>query len=70
MTGCRATIPGGSDYPGTMRTVLPVWLFLAGLLAAAELSTAEKIKQGHSRHGEQFDEGPRERPWEMPAIGR
>ena len=45
-------------------------LLLANLLAAAELSTAEKIKQGHSRHGEQFDEGPRERPWEMPAIGR
>jgi peroxiredoxin len=40
------------------------------LLAAEELSPAAKIKQGHSRHGEEFDQGPRERPWEMPAIGK
>lgn len=41
------------------------------LLSAAELSPSEKIKQGHSRHGDKFDEGPRAKPWEMmPGIGR
>lgn len=45
-------------------------LFLPVIAFAAELTPADKIKQGHSRHGEQFDQGPRERPWEMPGIGK
>jgi len=35
-----------------------------------DLSASDKIKQGHSRHGESFDTGPRSRPWEMKDIGR
>jgi peroxiredoxin len=30
----------------------------------------ERFKRGHSAHGEAFDTGPRERPWEMEGIGR
>ena len=54
-----------------LRYALVATLPLAILHAAeAELSPADKIKQGHSRHGEQFDQGPRARPWEMPGIGK
>ncbi|MBM3795435.1 MAG: hypothetical protein FJW31_15530 [Acidobacteria bacterium] len=53
------------------RFILAAAVFLAAAGAsAAELTPAEKIKQGHSRHGESFDEGPRARPWEMPDIGK
>lgn len=31
---------------------------------------AEVWKQGHSRHGEAFDVGPREKPWVMSGIGK
>ena len=34
-----------------------------------QLTPSDKIKQGHSRHGDAFDTGPRERPWVMPGIG-
>jgi peroxiredoxin len=31
---------------------------------------AETWKQGHSRHGEAYDSGPREKPFEMEGIGK
>jgi len=43
------------------------------LLASQGLSAQtveEKWKQGHSRHGEAFDVGPREKPWAMEGIGK
>ena len=33
-------------------------------------SPAEKYKQGHSRHGDAFNTGPREKPWQMEGIGK
>ncbi|MBK5291171.1 MAG: hypothetical protein JJE04_05785 [Acidobacteriia bacterium] len=36
----------------------------------SQLTTSDKIKQGHSRHGAAFDTGPRARPWAMPEIGK
>ncbi len=35
-----------------------------------KLNAAETWKQGHSRHGEAFDIGPREKPWVMSGIGK
>jgi peroxiredoxin len=49
-------------------TRLVVTVCLA-VLAAAQ-SPADRYKQGHSRHGEAFDSGPRTRPAEMSDIGR
>jgi len=37
-------------------------------LAAAQ--PAAKYRQGHSHMGEGFNEGPRQKPWEMPGIGK
>src|SRR5262245_26013030 len=34
------------------------------------VSPAEAWKRGHSRHGEAFDAGPREKPWVMEGIGK
>src|SRR5204863_1232113 len=31
-------------------------------------STLEKYKQGHSKHGEAYDVGPREKPWVMEGL--
>jgi len=33
------------------------------------LSPEKRFKMGHSVHGEAFDRGPREKPWEMEGIG-
>ncbi|MBM3810786.1 MAG: redoxin domain-containing protein [Acidimicrobiia bacterium] len=49
-----------------MRYLLLVLTLTAGLCQ----QTADKIKQGHSRHGEAFDSGPRARPWEMKGTGQ
>ena len=35
-----------------------------------KLNAAEAWKQGHSRHGEAFDSGPREKPWVIENIGK
>ncbi len=35
-----------------------------------KLNAAETWKQGHSRHGEAYDTGPREKPWLMDGIGK
>jgi peroxiredoxin len=32
-------------------------------------NTAKYARMGHSKHGEAFDEGPRQRPWKMEGIG-
>jgi len=37
-------------------------------VADHQLSPQEKYKQGHSRHGEAYDEGPREKPWPMEGL--
>lgn len=34
------------------------------------LNPAEKYKQGHSRHGDAYNTGPREKPWVMEGIGK
>ena len=41
---------------------------LSTLSAAAQ--TEDKVKQGHSRHGDAFDIGPRQKPWVIEGIGR
>jgi peroxiredoxin len=38
-------------------------------LAAQSTTDAVLAKLGHSQHGESFDTGPREKPWEMTGIG-
>jgi peroxiredoxin len=44
----------------------------AGLRAQGDAdqkqSPQEKYKQGHSRHGEAYDVGPREKPWPMEGL--
>lgn len=59
------------------RTVHPLVVVLVSALAApasaqtpAAPSAAERHKEGHSKLGEAFDEGPRERPSKMDGIGR
>jgi peroxiredoxin len=42
--------------------------FLSTLPARAQ--TEDKVKQGHSRHGDAFDTGPRQKPWVIEGIGR
>jgi peroxiredoxin len=49
--------------------LLPVLACCAQAAEDKDLSPADKIKQGHSRHGNAFDSGPRERPYEMKDIG-
>jgi tetratricopeptide (TPR) repeat protein len=48
-------------------------LFAAALLvvplAAQSLSDTVLARIGHSQHGDAFDTGPREKPWEMAGIG-
>ena len=52
------------------RFLLALVLCFAATAAENEaLSPAEKIKQGHSRHGQAFDSGPREKPYLMKDIG-
>jgi peroxiredoxin len=53
-------------------------LLLSALLTSASAqqsgdnkqNPAETWKQGHSRHGEAYDSGPREKPFEMEGIGK
>lgn len=51
-------------------------LIVLCLSVAAQTSSSDKLnpaetwKQGHSRHGEAFDIGPREKPWVMENIGK
>lgn len=52
-----------------LRITAGISLSLLAAAAEAELSPAEKIKQGHSRHGSAFDSGPREKPWLIKDIG-
>lgn len=33
-------------------------------------NAAKYARMGHSKHGEAFDEGPRQRPWKMEGIGK
>ncbi|MFO0177274.1 MAG: cell envelope integrity protein TolA, partial [Planctomyces sp.] len=37
--------------------------------APAEAAKAEPVKEGHSVHGEVFNEGPRQAAWLMPGMG-
>src|SRR5271169_3207050 len=41
----------------------------APFLAAQSPSPLAAYKLGHSFHGESFDSGPRQKPWEMAGIG-
>ncbi|MFN7932877.1 MAG: redoxin domain-containing protein [Bryobacteraceae bacterium] len=54
--------------------ILGITLLFAGvLLGQAPPSPKDKLdsyKLGHSHKGEEFDVGPRQKPWEMPGIGR
>jgi peroxiredoxin len=50
-----------------------ILIFAPALLAQSDgdsLSPADRYKQGHSRHGQAFDTGPRTRPVMMEDIGR
>ncbi len=49
-----------------------ILLLVPALLAqtADDLSPADKYKQGHSKHGQAFDTGPRSRPVAMDDIGK
>src|SRR5262245_24886676 len=38
--------------------------------AGPRQSPAEKYKIGHSRHGDAYNSGPREKPWVMEGIGK
>src|SRR5215216_1209164 len=38
--------------------------------ADTKQSPAEFYKKGHSKHGDAFDSGPREKPWVMEGIGK
>jgi peroxiredoxin len=53
-----------------VRISLLVFLTVCSWAQTQPLSPADKIKEGHSRHGEAFDTGPRTRPVEMKDIGR
>jgi peroxiredoxin len=35
-----------------------------------EENAPSEIKWGHSRHGQAYDTGPRQKPWPMPGVGR
>ena len=54
----------------------PTAVLLAAAIAAPALaqtpaeSPADRHKEGHSKLGEAFDEGPRERPTRMDGIGK
>src|SRR5688572_33088739 len=37
---------------------------------AQSVAVQDKYKQGHSRHGDAFDVGPRQKPWVMEGIGK
>ena len=59
------------------RTWAAPWVSFAVLLAAPALAQSpsvvtagDRIKQGHSVHGEAFDTGPRTKPWVMEGIGK
>jgi peroxiredoxin len=41
----------------------------AAAAAPAEAAKAEPVKEGHSVHGEVFNEGPRQAAWLMPGMG-
>jgi len=53
-----------------------ITLLLAAAIAFAQDSATsvkskmDKYKMGHSHLGESFDSGPRQKPWEMPGIGK
>ncbi len=55
--------------------LLLAWLLTALTVLAqqnptAKSSPAEFYKQGHSRHGNAFNTGPREKPWVIEGIGK
>ena len=45
-------------------------LLIAGLSSPAAAQNEDRVKQGHSRHGDAFDTGPRQKPWVIDGIGR
>src|SRR3954462_440138 len=51
--------------------LFPALPFLLALMSAsaAPANIAEEYKQGHSHLGDEFDAGPREKPWIIPGIG-
>jgi peroxiredoxin/tetratricopeptide (TPR) repeat protein len=56
-----------------MRASLSVRALAAGAILwtlPAAAQTEDKVKQGHSRHGDAFDIGPRQKPWVIEGIGR
>ena len=40
-----------------------------GAAQTASVTAGDRIKQGHSVHGDAFDTGPRTKPWIIPGIG-
>ncbi len=61
----------GLHLRSMLSALLPIALLAAPITAIAQQqnqSVEEKYKQGHSRHGEAYDEGPREKPWLMEGL--
>jgi peroxiredoxin len=60
----------------TWRWALAILLAAANIPALGQqnsdgkLSAADYYKQGHSKHGDAFNTGPREKPWEIEGIGK
>jgi peroxiredoxin/cytochrome c-type biogenesis protein CcmH/NrfG len=44
-------------------------LYLFLLLSLVAAAQPAKYRQGHSHMGEGFNEGPRQKPWDMPGVG-
>ena len=46
------------------------FLLAAALGGPAAAQTGDQPRRGHSRHGDAFDIGPRQKPWVIEGIGR
>lgn len=63
----RATLEPNLYNTGKMKIGLLLVLCGSSILFA---QPAAKYRQGHSHIGAGFNEGPRQRPWEIPGAGR
>jgi peroxiredoxin len=51
-------------------TIACLVLLGAALASPAAAQTEDSPRRGHSRHGDAFDTGPRQKPWVIEGIGR
>lgn len=50
-------------------TTTLLWTATTSAREPADRAAPEAFRRGHSKHGDAFDVGPRERPWVMEGIG-